>query len=133
MPVSTNAGGTLLVLVSTALVMLIGLGIAIYFQRRTKTVEDWAVGSRQLPSYVIVFTQFATLVGGGVLVGHVGIGFDFGHIVHAVLVRYLDVFRSLVRFVDATGCQKSGGGHHCDDVTYDVCFHLVHFIFSFPS
>ena len=78
MPVSTNAGGTLLVLVSTALVMLIGLGIAIYFQRRTKTVEDWAVGSRQLPSYVIVFTQFATLVGGGVLVGHVGIGFDFG-------------------------------------------------------
>ena len=44
MPVSTNAGGTLLVLVSTALVMLIGLGIAIYFQRRTKTVEDWVVG-----------------------------------------------------------------------------------------
>lgn len=73
-----SASGTLLVLISTAVVMLIGLAIALYFQRRTKTVEDWAVGSRQLPSYVIVFTQFATLVGGGVLVGHVGIGFSYG-------------------------------------------------------
>ena len=73
-----SASGTLLVLISTAVVMLIGLAIALYFQRRTKTVEDWAMGGRQLPSYVIVFTQFATLVGGGVLVGHVGIGFNFG-------------------------------------------------------
>lgn len=53
--------------------MLIGFGIAFYFQRRTKTAEDWAMGGRSLPSYVIVFTQFATLVGGGVLVGHVSI------------------------------------------------------------
>lgn len=73
-----SASGTLLVLISTAAVMLIGLGIALYFQRRTKTAEDWAMGGRQLPSYVIVFTQFATLVGGGVLVGHVGIGFNYG-------------------------------------------------------
>ena len=73
-----SASGTLLVLISTAVVMLIGLAIALYFQRRTKTAEDWAMGGRQLPSYVIVFTQFATLVGGGVLVGHVGIGFNFG-------------------------------------------------------
>ncbi len=68
----------MLVLISTAVVMLIGLGIALYFQRRTKTAEDWAMGGRQLPSYVIVFTQFATLVGGGVLVGHVSIGFSYG-------------------------------------------------------
>ena len=73
-----TASGTLLVLISTAVVMLVGLGIALYFQKRTKTAEDWAMGGRQLPSYVIVFTQFATLVGGGVLVGHVGIGFNFG-------------------------------------------------------
>ena len=36
------------------------------------------MGGRSLPSYVIVFTQFATLVGGGVLVGHVSIGFSYG-------------------------------------------------------
>ncbi|RHR10646.1 sodium:solute symporter family protein [Pseudoflavonifractor sp. AF19-9AC] len=73
-----SASGTVLVLISTVVVMLIGLGIALYFQKRTKTAEDWAMGGRQLPSYVIVFTQFATLVGGGVLVGHVSIGFSYG-------------------------------------------------------
>ena len=67
-----STSGLMLVLASTVLVMLIGFGIAFYFQRRTKTAEDWAMGGRSLPSYVIVFTQFATLVGGGVLVGHVG-------------------------------------------------------------
>ena len=76
MPESSN--GLLLVLLSTVVVMLIGFGIAFYFQRRTKTAEDWAMGGRSLPSYVIVFTQFATLVGGGVLVGHVSIGFSYG-------------------------------------------------------
>lgn len=70
--------GIMLVLISTLLVMLIGFGIAFYFQRKTKTADDWAMGGRSLPSYVIVFTQFATLVGGGVLVGHVSIGFSYG-------------------------------------------------------
>ena len=65
MPESSN--GLLLVLISTVLVMLIGFGVALYFQRRTQTAEDWAMGGRSLPTYVIVFTQFATLVGGGVL------------------------------------------------------------------
>ena len=73
-----STSGLMLVLASTVLVMLIGFGIAFYFQRRTKTAEDWAMGGRSLPSYVIVFTQFATLVGGGVLVGHVGIGYSYG-------------------------------------------------------
>ena len=73
-----STSGLMLVLASTVLVMLIGFGIAFYFQRRTKTAEDWAMGGRSLPSYVIVFTQFATLVGGGVLVGHVSIGFSYG-------------------------------------------------------
>ena len=76
MPESSN--GLLLVLISTVLVMLIGFGVALYFQRRTQTAEDWAMGGRSLPTYVIVFTQFATLVGGGVLVGHVSIGFSYG-------------------------------------------------------
>ena len=67
---SVSTSGTILVLVSTAIVMCIGFGIALYFQRKTVTAEDWAIGGRRLPSYVIVFTQFATLVGGGVLVGH---------------------------------------------------------------
>ncbi|MCI8416272.1 MAG: sodium:solute symporter family protein [Lachnospiraceae bacterium] len=71
-------GALALVIVSTLVVMAIGAGISIYFQRKTVTADDWAMGSRKLPSYVIVFTQFATLVGGGVLVGHVSIGYNFG-------------------------------------------------------
>ena len=72
MPESSN--GLLLVLISTVLVMLIGVGVAPYFQRRTQTAEDWVRGGRSLPTYVIVFTQFATLGGGGVLVGQVSSG-----------------------------------------------------------
>ena len=75
---SISAGGLSLVLISTAVVMLIGFGIAFYFSRKPQTADDWAMGGRSLPSYVIVFTQFATLVGGGVLVGHVSIGFNYG-------------------------------------------------------
>ena len=71
-------GALALVIVSTLVVMAIGAGISIYFQKKTVTADDWAMGSRKLPSYVIVFTQFATLVGGGVLVGHVSIGYNFG-------------------------------------------------------
>ena len=38
-----STSGLMLVLASTVLVMLIGFGIAFYFQRRTKTAEDWAM------------------------------------------------------------------------------------------
>jgi SSS family solute:Na+ symporter len=36
------------------------------------------VGGRSLPMYVVAFTQYATAVGGGVLVAHVGIGYAWG-------------------------------------------------------
>ncbi|NPV81921.1 MAG: sodium:solute symporter family protein, partial [Firmicutes bacterium] len=39
---------------------------------------DWAVGGRKLPIYVIVGTQYATAMGGGILVAHVGIGYSSG-------------------------------------------------------
>jgi len=68
----------LLIMLSTVVVITIGGFIAVYFKKKTVSSEDWAIGGRKLPPYVIVFTQFATLVGGGVLVGHVGIGYNFG-------------------------------------------------------
>jgi len=39
----------------------------------TTTMSDWAIADRSLPIYVVVGTQFATAMGGGVLVGQVGI------------------------------------------------------------
>lgn len=48
-----------------------------YYQNRRKVVtgDDWVVGGRDLPTYVIVDTQFASAMGGVVLVALVGRGF----------------------------------------------------------
>lgn len=79
----------------TASVVIIGLGgaLALYLGRRATTSADWVVAGRSLPLYVVVFTQFATAVGGGVLVAHVGIAYAWGLSVFAyeafVLVGFL--------------------------------------------
>ncbi|MFC7403676.1 sodium:solute symporter family protein [Georgenia alba] len=65
-------------LIASTLVLAAGAGVAIYTGRRTNAAGDWLVAGRSLPLYVIVFTQFATAVGGGVLVAHVGLAYSFG-------------------------------------------------------
>ncbi len=67
-----------LIVVSTATVMLAASLFSIYLGRRTATSEDWTVGGHNLPTYVIVGTQYATAMGGGVLVGLVGVGYTSG-------------------------------------------------------
>ena len=71
-----SSGGITLIVVSTIVVMLIGTIITAYFTKKTKTSQDWATGGGKTPTIVLVFTMFATQVGGGVLVGHVGIGYS---------------------------------------------------------
>ena len=73
-----SSGGITLIVVSTIIVMLIGTIITAYFTKKTKTSQDWATGGGKTPTIVLVFTMFATQVGGGVLVGHVGIGYSYG-------------------------------------------------------
>lgn len=73
-----SSGGITLIIVSTIVVMLVGTVITAYFTRKTKTSQDWATGGGKTPTIVLVFTMFATQVGGGVLVGHVGIGYSYG-------------------------------------------------------
>src|SRR5699024_5325756 len=46
--------------------------------RRDKSSENWIVGGRSLPIYVVAGSQFATGMGGGVLVAHIGIGYSAG-------------------------------------------------------
>lgn len=74
-----------LILVSTAVALLIGMGITVYFTKRTKTNSDWAIGGRKVPTIVLIFTMFATQCGGGVLVGHIGIAYSSGYAVLAYL------------------------------------------------
>lgn len=75
---SVAVGTVVLIMISTVVVLGSTALLAVYLGRRTKSNEDWAVGGRQLPIYVIVGTQYATAMGGGILVAHVGIGYSSG-------------------------------------------------------
>lgn len=66
------------VVAATALTLLGTLIFSVMIGRRHSKAEDWQTGGRSLPMYVIAGTQLATLMGGGVLVGHVGIGYENG-------------------------------------------------------
>ncbi|SLM99078.1 sodium:solute symporter family protein [Brevibacterium yomogidense] len=71
--------GTIALISATAFIVLgIGAWISFYVGKKNNTEEDWLVGGRSLPMYVVAFTQYATAVGGGVLVAHVGIGYAWG-------------------------------------------------------
>lgn len=73
-----NVGTTVLISVAAIIVIGIGAFISFYVAKRAKTNDSWVVGGRNLPLYVIAFTQYATAVGGGVLVAHVGIAYSWG-------------------------------------------------------
>ncbi|MEU4967556.1 hypothetical protein [Streptomyces smyrnaeus] len=45
-----------------------GALLSMYFGRRAKSSRDWLAAPASLPLGVVVFTQFATAVGGGVLI-----------------------------------------------------------------
>ena len=66
------------IVVASLVVLVAGAAVAIAVSRRTNAAGDWLVAGRSLPLYVIVFTQFATAVGGGVLVAHVGLAYNSG-------------------------------------------------------
>ena len=60
-------------------IVLLGIIIFSYFLGRKKQgIENWYVGGRSLPLYVQVGTQFATVMGGAVIVGLVGTAYSSG-------------------------------------------------------
>ena len=74
--------GIIIVAILVTLGLTYGLSLLLT-RRKTKTggsvsADDWEVGVRELPLYVVVGTQFATAMGGGILVGQVGNGFNNG-------------------------------------------------------
>lgn len=70
--------GSVTVLAVSFGVIALGSAVAIYLGRKTNDSTSWLVAGRSLPLYVLVFTQFSTATGGGVLVAHVGIAYDSG-------------------------------------------------------
>ena len=73
-----TAGQLTLVIVCCLAVLSIGAAVSIVTGRKVDSQEGWHVAGRSLPLWVAVLTQFATAVGGGVLVAHVGNSYQNG-------------------------------------------------------
>lgn len=70
---------TLAIILANIVVITATLVPTYVISKKNKTSEeDWAVASRSLPLYVVVGTQFASAMGGGILVGHVGNSYGNG-------------------------------------------------------
>lgn len=79
---------TILILITTAVVIAMSLIPTYIISSKKKTTQaDWEVADRELPLYVVIGTQFASAMGGGVLVAHVGNAYNrgIGHIIYGVL------------------------------------------------
>jgi|TARA_Y100000310_G_C20687593_1_gene820083 SSS family solute:Na+ symporter len=68
----------ILILAFTLLTVGAMAGISFFIGKKIKDNDDWAVGGRSLPWYVVVGTQYATAAGGAFLVAHVGLGYGSG-------------------------------------------------------
>lgn len=71
-------GSTFIIVVSSIIVLVLASTFSFWIGRRNNDSENWIVGGRSLPFYVVAGTQFATGMGGGVLVAHIGIGYSAG-------------------------------------------------------
>src|SRR5699024_7845141 len=69
---------TWVIVLSSVLVLSAAAIFSFLIGRRGERREDWIVGGRSLPIYVVAGSQFATGMGGGVLVAHIGIGYSAG-------------------------------------------------------
>lgn len=79
---------TIIILITTAIVIAASLVPTYIISSKKKTTQaDWEVADRDLPLYVVVGTQFASAMGGGVLVAHVGNAFNngIGHFIYGIL------------------------------------------------
>ena len=79
---------TILILVATVAVIALTLIPTYIISGRKKTTQaDWEVADRSLPLYVVIGTQFASAMGGGILVAHVGKAYarGIGHFIYGVL------------------------------------------------
>lgn len=74
------ASSSTIIMILLFALLTLGLmaALSVYIGKKVKNNDDWAVGGRSLPWYVIVGTQYATAIGGAFLVAHVGLGYGGG-------------------------------------------------------
>ncbi|MFE0765198.1 sodium:solute symporter family protein [Streptomyces smyrnaeus] len=78
-----STGQITAIVLASLLIIALGALLSMYFGRRAKNSRDWLAAPESLPLGVVVITQFATAVGGGVLIAHVGIAYAAGWSVFA--------------------------------------------------
>lgn len=85
---------TIIIFIATAIIILATLIPTYIMSKKGTSEDDWAVANRSLPLYVVVGTQFASAMGGGVLVGHLGNAYmnGVGIVIYAVLAAALPFF-----------------------------------------
>ena len=83
--------GTPTIIILVTLLVILATLIPSYRISKKKgvTESEWAIGGRALPLYVVVGTQFASSMGGGILVGQVGNAYSngIGMLLYAVLAE----------------------------------------------
>lgn len=78
-----STGQIVAIVIASLFIIALGALLSMYFARRAKNSADWLAAPESLPLGVVVITQFATAVGGGVLIAHVGIAYTAGWSVFA--------------------------------------------------
>ncbi|WP_327393386.1 sodium:solute symporter family protein [Streptomyces sp. NBC_01186] len=78
-----STGQIIAIVIASLLIIALGALLSMYFGKRAKSSADWLAAPESLPLGVVVITQFATAVGGGVLIAHVGIAYASGWSVFA--------------------------------------------------
>ncbi|WP_369208309.1 sodium:solute symporter family protein [Streptomyces sp. PU-14G] len=78
-----STGQIIAIVLASLLIIALGALLSMYFGKRAKNSDDWLAAPESLPLGVVVITQFATAVGGGVLIAHVGIAYAAGWSVFA--------------------------------------------------
>ncbi len=83
-------------------IIIIGIGFMITYviSKKNQGSESWINGGRSLPLYVTIGTQFAAIMGGGFVVAHVGIGYNYGWSVLTYGVIMASIFFALCFIAD---------------------------------
>ena len=74
----------LITVTATLVILAVSFLLSLFVSCRRRKVaggnanDDWNIGGRSLPLYVVIGTQFASAMGGGVLVGQVGNAYNNG-------------------------------------------------------
>lgn len=75
---------TVIIVIAILITLTLTYGFSMVLTRKktsgdgTVSANDWEIGGRELPLPVVIGTQFATAMGGGILVGQVSNGFNNG-------------------------------------------------------